>query len=405
MSAEQANESKTKPSRYKRGMTALTAVLLLTFVAGAAYWWFDARYYETTDDAYVAGDVIPVSSELAGTISEVGVNEGDRVAAGMKLVAIDNAPSRLKLERAEADLAKAVRQISQLVISDGQFQASLALRQVELSRAEDRLQRRTVLDRAGMISPEEMRTTRSAVEEAKASLRVDAEKLRSYRALAGSTTVPMHPEVVAAATRVREAYLDLARTELVSPVNGFVLRKSVQIGQRVSEGGVLLSLVQLDALWVEANFKEDQLRFLRIGQPVQLVSDLYGNDVRYAGTVTAIGAATGAALSPVPSRNSLGNWVKVVQRVPVRIAVNADDLRKHPLRLGLSMQAVVDIRNTSGPVLKEAPSTPSANGNTMAHEKAMESAGVLIRRIVDERGTRASVPAIKDDVVVAAPGS
>lgn len=370
---------------YRRGMLVLGALLVLATTGAFAYWWLHSRHYVATDNAYVGGDVIPVTAQRSGTIGELLVDDNEPVVFGAKIAALDPTDAHLRLERAKADLAKTVRQVRQLVTNDGQFQASMTLRQLELSRAEDRLQRRVGLNREGIISAEDMVTARSAVEEARATLRLDTEKLRSYQALAGGASIPQQPDILAAAVRIKEAYVDLAYTHIASPATGFVLRRSAQVGQRVSEGSVLMTIVRWEGLWVDANFKEDQVRSLRIGQPVQLVSDLYGDDVKYSGTVAELGIATGSSLSPIPSRNALGNWVKVVQRIPVRIALDLGELRQHPLRLGLSMRAVVDVRNTDGPMLSEGPKRTSMNTTSLASEQTLQKAQQLIDQFVGEQ--------------------
>lgn len=275
-----------RPRRYTLTMVAVTACMAIAALAYGLYWWRHARHYETTDNAYVGGDIVPITVQLSGTLMSIQADDNDFVQAGQQVATLDPSIPRIKLERAEADLAKIVRQTRPSVAAAG---------------------------------------TPSAVTQS--------------------------PDILAAAARVKEAFLELGHTEVDTPISGYVVRRTAQVGQRVGEGSVLMSVVSLDRVWVEANFKEDQLASLRIGQPVELVCDLYGSDLRFSGKITGLAAATGSALSPLPSRNALGSWVKVVQRLPVRIAIDAADIAKHPLRIGLSMRVAVDVRSQEGEVL------------------------------------------------------
>jgi len=270
-------------------------------------------------------------------------------------VRLDPADARVALDQAEAQLAQAVREVRSTFANNATLESQVALRQAEaarlladVKRAEDDLARRRPLVATGAVGREEfahaeaqLAAAKSAHAAAQSAVAAAREQLASNRSLTEGTSVEHHPSVERAAGRVREAYLALRRVDLPAPVDGQVARRSVQLGQRVQAGAPLMALVPLDQLWVDANFKEVQLRKLRLGQPATLVADVYGKKVEYHGTVEGLGAGTGAAFALLPAQNATGNWIKVVQRVPVRVALNPDELKAHPLRLGLSMKAVI----------------------------------------------------------------
>ena len=338
-------------SRRGRGLLILAAVVTISAVAVFAYWFLHGRWYESTDDAYVGGPIVQVTAEIPGTVRVIHPRETDAVAAGQALVEFDAADARIAMDAALADLASTVRQVHGAFAQADRARAQLAAREVELSRARQDYGRRQSISEGGAVSQEELAHTRESVQALEAAARAAREELRVALAQTEGTTVEQHPQVQRAATRVRDAALALKRTAVVSPVNGVVARKGVQVGQRVAPGTPLMAVVPLDDLWVDANFKEVQLTHVRIGQPVELHADLYGRDVTFHGRVQGLSPGTGAAFALLPPQNASGNWIKIVQRVPVRIALDPAQVREHPLRVGLSMHAEVDLHDQSGAVL------------------------------------------------------
>jgi membrane fusion protein (multidrug efflux system) len=343
--------------RRRGALLALTTVVLVAGAAWGAYWALVLRHQESTDNAYVQAPVVQITPQVSGTVLEVLVDDTDVVQAGQVLLRIDPTDARLALDRAEAQLAQTVREVRTLYANNAAADASIALREAELrraaadrARAEDDVARRQPLLASGAVGGEEMKhaeaalaAARSAQSAAEAALAAARKQAVSGQALTDGTDVERHPSVQRAAAAVREAMLALERTELTAPVGGQIARRNVQPGQRVAAGGALMSVVSLERAWVEANFKEVQLRRMRVGQPVELVADLYGSKVSYRGHVAGLGAGTGAAFALLPAQNATGNWIKIVQRVPVRIELDDHALQAHPLRVGLSMEATVDV--------------------------------------------------------------
>ncbi|AOJ74423.1 hemolysin D [Burkholderia ubonensis] len=377
--------------KRKRMMTLLVAVIVIAAIAYGLYYFLVARFHESTDDAYVNGNVVQITPQVTGTVIAVKADDTQTVKAGDSLVLLDPADSQVALQQAEANLAQTVRQVRGLFVNDDQYRAQVVLRQSDLSRAEDDLRRRLAVAQTGAVSQEEISHARDAVKGAQASLDTAQQQLASNRALTANTTIASHPNVLAAAAKVRDAYLANARNTLPAPVTGYVAKRSVQVGQRVSPGTPLMSVVPLNAVWVDANFKEVQLNHMRIGQPVELTADIYGSSVVYHGKVIGFSAGTGSAFSLLPAQNATGNWIKVVQRLPVRIELDPKDLEKHPLRIGLSMQVDVNIKDESGNQLGNVQNTVY---QTDVFAKYGDEANAEIARIVAENaGGNASAPA------------
>ncbi|ABE29406.1 efflux pump membrane family protein [Paraburkholderia xenovorans LB400] len=367
--------------KRKRTMTLLVIVILIAALAYGLYYFLVARFHEDTDDAYVSGNVVQITPQVTGTVVAVNADDTQVVKAGDPLIVLDPADARVALEQAEANLAQTVRQVRGLFADDNQYQAQVALRQSDLSRAQDDLKRRLTVAQTGAVSQEEISHARDAVKSAQAAVDAAQQQLESNRALTANTTIANHPNVQAAAAKVRDAYLNHARNVLPAPVTGYVAKRSVQVGQRVSPGTPLMAIVPLHDAWVDANFKEVQLKHMRIGQPVELTADVYGSSVPYHGKVVGFSAGTGSAFSLLPAQNATGNWIKVVQRLPVRIALDPQELDKHPLRIGLSMQADVNIKDDTGGQLGQAPNTAY---QTNVFDKYGDEADAEIARIIAE---------------------
>ncbi len=337
-------------TRRKR-LIVFAALVAIAGIAYGAYWMLHAQYYEETDDAYVATDLVQITSELAGAVTAIHVDDTQFVQRGQLLVEIDRADAEVAMARAEAELARSVREVRGLFSQAEGLRAQIREREVQLKTAEANLARREQIAGDGAVSVEELQHARDQVTQLRAALQSTSESLRSVRARIDDTTLSNHPEVLAASARVREAALALKRTRIVAPVDGTVARRSVQIGARIAPGTPLMAVVPLSNAWVDANFKEVQLNRIRIGQPVELHADLYGGDVVYHGKVAGLGAGSGSAFALLPAQNASGNWIKIVQRVPVRIALDPKELAEHPLRVGLSMKAQIDLHDTSGPLV------------------------------------------------------
>jgi membrane fusion protein (multidrug efflux system) len=336
--------TKAAPSRRWRWLGALGGVLLTMGAVYGAYWAQVLRYHQSTDDAYVGGNVVQITPQISGTVVAIGADDTQFVKAGQALVRLDPADARVALDQAEAQLARSVRDVRNLYATSSQLAAAVQMRQTELNAAQSDLARRQRLGASGAVSGEELQHAADAVKTAQAELLAAQQQLVANRARVDGTTLKDHPQVRDAAAAVRSAYLTLERTELAAPVAGFVARRNVQLGQRVSPGTPLMAVVPLDQVWVDANFKEPQLAHMRIGQRVRLSADLYGGQVIYHGTIAGLGAGTGAAFSLLPAQNATGNWIKIIQRVPVRIALDPREIAVHPLQIGLSMKADVDVK-------------------------------------------------------------
>lgn len=334
--------------KRRRWLGLVIGVFAAVGFAYGLYWAIDLRYIQATDDAYVGGNVVQITSQIPGTVVAIGADDTDFVKAGQTLVRLDRADSRVALDQAEAQLAKSVREVRSLFATSAQLQASVDIRQSDLAKANQDLDRRERLANSGAVSKEDVQHARDAVKNAQAALVVAQQGLAVNHARIDRTTVETHPDVRNAAARVHDAYLTYARTALPAPVSGFVAKRSVQLGQRVSPGTPLMAVVPLGQVWVDANFKEPQLAGMRIGQPVTLISDLYGGKVVFHGKIFGFGAGTGAAFALLPAQNATGNWIKIVQRVPVRIALDPGELAAHPLQIGLSMRVDVDTRSHNG---------------------------------------------------------
>ncbi|MDQ2964020.1 MAG: efflux RND transporter periplasmic adaptor subunit [Pseudomonadota bacterium] len=356
----QAPASPTAQTQRKRWLAIAIGAFAAIGIAYGAYWAIALRYVQSTDDAYVNGNVVQITPQISGTVIAIGAEDTQFVKVGQTLVQLDQADAKIALDQAEAQLARTVREVRSLFATSAQLQAAVAMRQSDLAKANEDLVRRERLASSGAVSGEEQQHARNAANSARAALIAAQQELEANRVRVDRTTVANHPDVLNAAARVRDAYLTYARTALPAPVSGFVAKRAVQLGQRVGPGAALMAIVPLDQVWIDANFKEPQLSGMRVGQPVKLVADLYGGKVVYHGKIAGFSAGTGSAFALLPAQNATGNWIKIVQRVPVRIALEAQELAAHPLQIGLSMQAGVDTHDRIGDRLPQlAQSTPT----------------------------------------------
>ena len=385
--------------------TALTAIAVAVILIGGGYgvyYWLTGRHSESTDNAYVQANVVQITAQAGGTVTAIQADDTDFVKAGQSLVKIDQADSRVALDQAEAALAQTVRETRILYANNSTLQAQMDAKQADvtrtaadLSRAQDDVNRRQPLVASGAVGKEEfdhatqqLASYKSAYTAAKSAYDASREQLASNQTQTDGTTVADHPNVLRAAARVREAWLAVQRTDVPAPVSGIVARRSVQVGQRVQAGVPLMSVVTLDRAWVDANFKEGQLERLRIGQPATLEADVYGKHVVYHGKVEGLGAGTGAAFSLLPAQNATGNWIKVVQRVPVRISLDSNEIAKNPLSVGLSMTVTVDVANQDGAMVSTTPRTAAqgAVASTTVFDSMQHDADAEVARIIAANG-------------------
>ncbi|HKU13219.1 MAG TPA: efflux RND transporter periplasmic adaptor subunit [Steroidobacteraceae bacterium] len=339
--------------KRKQRLLILGAVVLVAGVAFAAYHLFHGRFYESTDDAYVAADVMQITSEVAGTVTAVLADDTQHVTRGQTLVELDRADAEIAMAAAQAELARTVRQVRSLYSQADGLRAQIRERSLLLDAARADVKRREQAGQDGAVSAEEMQHVRDQAAQLEATLSATRDSLASVQAQIDNTALETHPQVLAASARVREAALALERTRILAPADGTVARRTVQIGTRIAPGAPLMAVVALSGAWVDANFKEVQLASMRVGQPVELHADVYGGSVTYRGRIAGLGAGSGSAFAVLPAQNASGNWIKIVQRVPVRIALDAKELQDHPLRVGLSMDVSVDLHDTSGPLLAQ----------------------------------------------------
>lgn len=330
------------PAKRKRQLTILALIFAAAGLAWAVHWYIHGRTHESTDDAYVAGNLIRITPRVSGTVVAVLADDTDHVKQGQLLVKLDDTDARLALDKAEAALGETVRRISQTFEARTQQAANVAVKQRNLEQAEADLARREQAVAVQAVSREETEHALAARDKAKSELELARAQLAASDAAVAGTSVETHPAVKQAEAQLREAWLALQRCLITAPEGGQIAKRSVQVGQQVAPGTPLMALVPMSQLWVEANFKEDQLKGMAIGQPVSLTSDLYGSGVTLHGTVAGLSAGTGSVFSLLPAQNASGNWIKIVQRLPVRIALDPKDMAEHPLRVGLSMKVEVD---------------------------------------------------------------
>ncbi|HVE06682.1 MAG TPA: HlyD family efflux transporter periplasmic adaptor subunit [Paraburkholderia sp.] len=381
-----------QPRKRKLLLALLGLAVVAASAAYTAYYLSYARYHESTDDAYVSGNLVQLTPQVTGTVVAVNTDDTQIVKAGDPVVTLDAADAKIALGNAEATLAQTVRQVSTLYVNNDFYNATVAQRESDLARASADLQRRQAVAGTGAVSAEDIAHARDALAAAQAALDAARQQAQANRALTDRTTVAQHPNVQAAASKVRDAYLAYARNTLPAPVTGYVARRSVQVGQRVAPGTPLMAIVPLDGVWVDANYKESQLRQMRIGQPVELTADVYGSAVKYHGHVVGFSAGTGAAFAVLPAQNATGNWIKIVQRLPVRIQLDQRELDAHPLRIGLSMQVEVDTRDASGRQLGAALNTTYRTDvfNAYGAQADAEIARIIAENTIGDRAATAS---------------
>lgn len=364
MSSEnnQAVAANEQPGKRKAVLLAITAAFVAAGVAWGVYYQLVLSKEEVTDNAYVGGNLVTLSAQVTGNVDEISADETQLVKAGAPLIRLNAIDADLMLSQAEARLGNVVRQERERYASVAQYDAVIAQRRLALATAQGNLARRAPLAADHTISGEEMMHAKQAVDEAQAALAVAQRQAESVRSGVAGVDLASHPAVLSAKGDVVQAWLAVRRNAVLAPVTGYVAKRNVQLGAHVTPGTPLMAIVPLNQLWVDANFKESELRNIRIGQPATIETDLYGGKVVYHGKVLGMSAGTGSAFSLLPAQNATGNWIKVVQRVPVRITLDAQELAAHPLRIGLSTTVTVDTSHGEGATLDQ----PMAAGSSAA---------------------------------------
>lgn len=374
-----ADINNTKRNTYIIGATVLFLVLAIVY---GLYWWLVLQYYVSTDNAYVNGNIVPVTSQISGTVIAINADDTQFVKKGQTLVKLDPIDSYVAYKQAEANIAKTIRTTHQLYVNNIRLKAMILSQQVNFEQTKNDLNRRTKAGASGAISDEELFHAQEDFKAAQGSLQQAQAELMGNEVLTKNLSLEDHPNVLSAIAEFRKAYLDYLRTTILAPVSGEVSRRSVQIGLSIAPGTPLMSIIPLEQVWVDANFKEKQVRYMRQGQPALLTADLYGSKVQYHGKVLGFAAGTGSAFALLPAQNATGNWIKVVQRLPVRIQLDIEEIKAHPLRIGLSMEVEVDTHNRDQSPMSDA-DIPTAL-NTTIYDDFNKQVDLKVKAIVDE---------------------
>jgi membrane fusion protein (multidrug efflux system) len=372
--------------RRRKGFLLFGAVIVLAGLACGAWWLFAGRFTESTDDAYVAGNIVAVTSRENATVIALYADNTQAVHRGQLLIEMDPSAAEVSMRAAEANLAHAARSVRGTFASADSYSAQLSQAEVALAQAKSDYQRRQAA-LAGAVSGEELGHARDAVSAAEAAVNSARGGLAQAQSGIAGVDIAHNPDVLTAEAQLRGAALMLAHMKIVAPVDGEIAQRTVQVGQHVNAGAPLMAVVPLSDVWVDANFKEGQLARMRIGQPVRITTDLYGNKIVYHGHVAGLGAGSGSAFAVLPAQNASGNWIKIVQRVPVRIALDRGELADNPLRVGLSVSADVDVSDQTGPRVAGSPVTGVTRGDT--GEDIGPEVDALVAKILADNGARA----------------
>jgi membrane fusion protein (multidrug efflux system) len=377
--------------RRVRWMISLAVIFFIIIFAWLLYWFFVSQYYETTDDAYVDGNLIQVMPKISGQVVEILADETDLVNKGESIIRLDKSDVDIALKNAESELALTVRQVSQLYVSVDQLKSDVIIQESNLEKAREDYQRRKGLVVTKVISSEDLQHAKLAVDSATASLALAKAKLLESVNMVSNSDLYHHPQILQAEVKLRNAYLSWQRTVVYAPETGYVAKRPVQVGQYVTPNSVLMIIVPLSQVWVNANFKESQLQNMRLGQPVELISDAYGSDIKYKDKVIGLNPGAGNVFDLLPPQNATGNWIKVVQRLPVRVEVDAQQLMMYPLRMGLSMTATVDTRHRDGDALAKLPQKKIVY-QTQPYGDDPKAVDKLINQILESNAKNVSYP-------------
>lgn len=382
-SVEKKPEEQTKPKKRKKLLWIIFTIIALVGIGWFFLWYFYLRFEESTDDAYVRGNQIELQSQIEGTVTAIYAEETDLVQEGQLLVELSTVDAENSLKRAKDQLALTVREVAQIFTRVRELEEALKLREAALVKAKQDYENRLPLVEVGGVSGEDFQHAEAFLREAEASLGETWYQLKASKEMIQGTTLETHPKVLVASDQVRDAYVWMNRTKIYAPATGIIAQRKLQVGESVNPSTPLLAVVPLDQIWVNANFKETQLGKIRPGQPVILHADMYGRGVKFHGTVEGFNAGTGNVFSILPPQNATGNWIKIVQRLPVRIRIDPADLKKHPLMLGLSMHAKVDIAEVDGSYLPEKPST-NLLYNNFNYNQQLKGVESLIQEIIQK---------------------
>ena len=370
-----------QPGKRKAVLIAITAAFLVAGAAWAVYYQLVLAKEKVTDNAYVGGNLVTLSAQVTGNVDAIRADETQMVKAGAPLITLNAIDADLALSQAEARLGNVVRQERERYANVAQYDAVIEQRRLALATAQGNLARRAPLAADQTISGEDLAHAKQAVDDAKAALAVAQRQAESAKSGVAGVRLASHPAILSARGDVLQAWLAVRRNAVVAPVSGYVAKRSVQLGTHVTPGTPLMSIVPLDQLWVDANFKESELRNIRVGQAATIETDLYGSKVVYHGKVLGMSAGTGSAFSLLPAQNATGNWIKVVQRVPVRITLDPKELAAHPLRIGLSTTVTVDTSRGEGATLDQ-PMVASTVYTTKALEQPVGEAEKMADAII-----------------------
>ena len=387
MTTETQTNANPEAKKRRTVLFGLTALFIIAAIAYVIYYEIVLTQRESTDNAYVGGNMITLTSQVSGNVQEIRADETQMVKAGTAVIKLDPLDADLNLRQAESKLGAAVRQLRQRYADVAQYEAAIEQRKLVLQQAEDDLARRAPLAADHTLSTEEVTHARQNVAEAKAALSVAQSQLEAARSSISGVDIINHPSVQAAKADFIAAWVAARRNAILAPASGYVAKRSVQVGAHIVPGTALMSIVPLDQLWIDANFKESELQNLRIGQPVKIEADIYGSKVEYHGKLVGLAAGTGSAFSLLPAQNATGNWIKIVQRVPVRIALDAKELVDHPLRIGLSTEVTVDTHSREGAVLG-APAASAPVYSTEALGQPVAEAEVMAKNVIEKNLTK-----------------
>lgn len=372
-----------KKQKQKKAFLIATCFFLLCLILVLFYWVIWARFREETDDAYVNGNVIMITPQESGVVTAILADNTQIVEEGQPLIELDRHDYEILFDRAKANLGKSVRQVTQMFIKVQELEAKRDVNKSELLRASWDYNHRQALVSDGSVSKEEFQHSETAFFGAFFALREVDKELQGARAQINKTTVATHPLVEQAKARLKKAFLGLYRCTVRAPARGIITQRRAQVGQWAGANDSLMSLVPIDQIWVDANYREVSLKNLRIGQPVQLVSDMYGHKVKFHGNIVGLNPGTGSVFSILPPQNASGNWIKIIQRVPVKISLQPKELKKYPLILGLSMTVTADTHKRDGLRLPCAqPTAPIYS--TDVYKEELKGSDEMIQKIISE---------------------
>ena len=368
---------------HKKRNSILFILILFFILSGigyAFYYYTYAKYYESTDNAYVSQNIVYVTPQTSGIVNQVFVDKTDFVKRGQLLGKLDSRDANISFNRAKANLAQTVRRVKKLLLEKEEAKAAIKLAQIKLQKAKDDFFRNQIAKNQNALSLSRFENYKYAYEEAKQNLKILTQKLQSLETLVKDNNISNNPQVKSAILQLKQSYLNLQRCNIYAPISGVIAKKNFNIGQSVSLKSNLLAIIPTKGFWVDANFKETQIKHMRIGQDVKLTSDLYGKDIVYHGKVAGISPGTGAVFSLIPPQNATGNWIKIIQRVPIKIKLNPNELKKHPLIVGSSMYVTVDLKKENSKPLKKL--QESSIKSTKLYQKAMQKADSIAQNII-----------------------